>query len=409
MERFPQQNQFTSAILEAWKELGLKEIDYNGGSQLGVSRTQFTSIHGVRQSTNGAFIRSIRNQRSNLTIKIKARVTKIIINDDTKRATGVEYVISQQQRNVTKKVFASKEVIISAGVIDSPKLLMLSGIGPADELQKSRIDVLKDLPVGHNFHDHFLVRPLTLDSDLLKESYPSTEDMQNDLVYWMNTHEGPLSNIGVSSVAAFYQSSHETRPGVVDIEYYVGAGTSEKTNQSTSFSFIPTSYYDQVRVSALMLMPKSRGYVKLNETDPTGSQPIVQLNFLSHPQDAEIMMEGLRFARKLADTKALENEGLRNLKELVTACKNFDYESDDYLECLINRTLSVAYHGVGTCKMGPADDETSVVDPKLKVIGISGLRVIDASVMPKVTRGNTNAAVIMIAEKGSDLIKQDWN
>ncbi|OXU26887.1 hypothetical protein TSAR_015184 [Trichomalopsis sarcophagae] len=407
--RFPHQNHLTPAILEAWKELGLEEIDYNGGNQLGVSRTQFTAVHGVRQSTNGAFIRAIRSRRSNLTIKTKARVTKIVIGKDTKRATGVEYVITDHQCNLAKKAFAAKEVIISAGVIDSPKFLMLSGIGPADDLQKSNIEVLKDLPVGHNFHDHFLVRPLVLDSDLLKESYPSTEDMQNDLVHWMNTHEGPLSNIGVSAVAAFYRSSRETRPGVVDIEYYVGAGTSEKSNQSTSFSFIPTSYYDQVRVSALMLTPKSRGYVKLNETDPVGSQPIIRLNFLSDPRDAEIMIEGLRFARKLADTKALKREGLKDSKKPVSACENFEYESDDYLECLIKKTLSVAYHGVGTCKMGPVNDETSVVDPKLRVIGVSGLRVIDASVMPSVTRGNTNAAVIMIAEKGSDLIKQEWN
>ncbi|OXU31834.1 hypothetical protein TSAR_008283 [Trichomalopsis sarcophagae] len=405
---FPRETPDTPAILEAWEELGLSNIDYNNGSQIGTARAQFTNIHGARQSSNGAFIRPIRGRRTNLFISTNSRVTKIIIDKKSKKAIGVEYILLTEKANNLKKAFARKEVIVSAGVIDSPKLLMLSGIGPVDDLRKLNIDVVKDLPVGHNLHDHVLASAVILNSQNVVSGLPSAERMQNDFAYWLSTHEGPMSNVGYTSVVAFHQTSHETRPGVPNIEYFAAGILAETSFQFSDFLFIPWAYYNVIGVAAILLTPKSRGYIKLNTTDPVNGNPEIQMNYLSHPEDVKVLIEGLQFSTKLINTTALSKDELTANALDLPGCNESGLESDEYFECLIKKLMFPGYHAVGTCKMGPKSDKSAVVDPYLRVHGIKGLRVIDASIMPEIVRGNTNAPVIMIGEKGSDMIKKAW-
>lgn len=399
-ERFPYKNKNGQAIIDAWKEVGLEEVDYNSGSQVGVSNWQFNSVHGSRLSANGAFIRPIRGRRPNLVVRPNSRVARVLIDRYSKRAIGVEYICSKT--NTLKTVYARKEVILSAGAFDSPKLLMLSGVGPAEHLREAGVWVIKDSPVGRNLHEHSVIAPFTFDLKNESQTTASFDDMRNDLVYWMSSHEGVLSATGLQSTVAFLQTSFESRPGVPDIQ--VGfAGSSTSSTGSTS---IATSYYDQALVFLVLLKPHSRGHLRLNISDPFWSQPLIQLNSMTDPRDIEILLEGITVASKVTHTKALKRNGFTRTKTAM--CQEFEVDSREYFECFIKRYTLPSYHTVGTCKMGPKSDKDAVVDPRLRVYGVSGLRVIDASIMPETARGSINAPIIMIGEKGSDMIKEDW-
>ncbi|NP_001155085.1 glucose dehydrogenase-like venom protein isoform X1 [Nasonia vitripennis] len=391
----------SQAIKEAWKELGLEEVDYNTDNQIGTSRMQTTKIHGAKQSTNGAFIRPIRGRRSNLAIKSRARATKIIIDESSKKAIGVEYV--DERTNAAKRVFASKEVIVSAGVIDSPKLLMLSGVGPARDLEEAGIPVVKDLPVGTNLHDHVAVAPILLSVKNQATAVSAMKNVQNDLAYWLSTHEGPLADFGMADNIAFLQTSQENRTGVGNIQ--VNFFTSLSDSQRNFYTLIP--YYTGYTMFVMNVEPKSRGYLKLDPKNPVDGQPLIYVNVLDDRRDVDVLVEGALKASKIIETEAFKNNGLTAAWTPIPECDDFDQGTADWFECLaLNQPITVS-HAAGTCKMGPRDDPQAVVDNELRVYGIEGLRVVDAAVMPQVTRGNTNAPTIMIAEKASDLIKKD--
>lgn len=392
-------------MIEAWKELGLEEVDYNSETQIGVSRIQSTSIDGIRQSTNDAFITPIRNRRRNLIIKTKSHVTRIIIDPKTKRAAGVEYLTA---KGVKKQVFAKKEVILSAGAIESPKLLMLSGVGPADELREAGIDLVKDLAVGHNLHDHVTMAPVVTIHLNETATVKSTIQMQSDVTHWMNTHEGPLSSVGAVDWVAYIQTPLATREGVPDIEIGSLFYVSDKCKSSEDCNYYPYPYYDTLSIYVAVMAPKSRGVLKLNKTDPLWGQPLIYVNYLTHPDDVKVIVAGAQIAKKMADTKIFKEKNLIRSTKPVSGCENLDIDSSEYFECVAKTNTLTSYHPVGTCKMGPETDSEAVVDPRLRVYGIQGLRVIDASIMPLITRGTTNPPTIMIAEKGSDMIKEDW-
>ncbi|XP_058809565.1 glucose dehydrogenase [FAD, quinone]-like [Phymastichus coffea] len=403
VEEFPYINKYSDVIISAWKELGLNEIDYNTGFQIGTAKQQYTSIRGSRLSSNGAFLRPIRGRRPNLTVSPNSRVTRIIIDPVTRTATGVEYL--DLKTNKMKKVKVSKEVILSAGAFDSPKLLMLSGIGPADHLREANIDIIQDAPVGRNLHEHTIVLPFTFDLKNESKTMFNLPRIQNDLMYWMSTHEGRLAATGMQTTIAFLQTSFEKRHGVPDVQ--IGfAGTLSDNKCASGISSIATSYFNRVGMYVVLVKPTSRGYVRLNSTDPLWSQPLIFLNSLVESDDVERFIEGMLHARKIIKTQSFKTHGFIKVKN--EPCGNFNDSTREYFECLIKKTSWTSYHPVGSCKMGPKSDEDAVIDVRLKVYGINGLRVIDASVMPAITRGGINAVVMMIGEKGSDMIKEDW-
>ncbi|XP_001607994.1 glucose dehydrogenase [FAD, quinone]-like [Nasonia vitripennis] len=402
IDRLPHEDKNSDIILDAWKELGLEEIDFNSKQRVGVSRMQYTSQHGVHLSSNGAFIRPIRAKRPNLTIKSNSQATKIIIDPTTKRAIGVEYLSKDK---TVKKAFARKEVIVSAGAIESPKLLMLSGVGPKDDLVDANIEVIQDLPVGQTLHNHVGMLALAFNLNKSASTMTDLESIQDDIVYWMSTHEGPVSSNGVLDTMSLLQTSYEKLPGVPDIQITASGFVS---GENSNFPYIPKAYYNGITMFMTLLKANGTGSLKLNKDDPRLGQPVINSNYLNIPENIERLVEGLMIARKFTESRILKDNGFEEAKEPLSGCEAFDYDSAEYIECVAKCYSIVSDHPSGTCKMGPKSDPSAVVDPRLRVYGVDGLRVIDASVIPAIPRGSLNAPTIMIGEKGSDLIKEEW-
>ncbi|XP_067015417.1 glucose dehydrogenase [FAD, quinone] [Anabrus simplex] len=409
VERFPYQDKNVHPLIEAWKELGYPETDQNGEDQIGVMNMQSTSRHGERLSTNRAFLEPIRHKRSNLEIQTQSHVTRVLINPETKKAYGVEYASSTGQK--IKQVFAKKEIILSAGSINSPKILMLSGVGPEDHLAYFNIPVIKNLPVGYNLQDH-----VTTDGLVFALNHTSTaaqpDQRIHDLYKFIDYHKGPLSATGPLQVGVFIKTSYEQEHHVPDIQYsFDTANVNDFLKDPTDAAETkvePLSYYDGIMVRPILLPPKSRGLIGLNKTDPLWGDPLIFPNYFTESPDLERMVEGLQLGTALIHTKAMQHIGARIVDIPMPACAELDFGSDYYWKCVVQHYTATIFHPVGTCKMGPHWDQGAVVDPTLRVYGISNLRVIDASIMPKIVRGNTNAPTIMIGEKGADMIKQYW-
>jgi choline dehydrogenase len=362
--------------VEAAEQWGLPHNDdFNGASQIGAGAYQVTCHNGWRWSTADAYLRPIAD-RPNLAVAANSQVTRILF--DGTRATGVGYVSEGAEVIVSAEV----EVILAAGAINSAQLLLLSGIGPAAHLRSHDIPVKLDLPgVGANLQDHTMT-PLvwaTQDStDLLQLASPE------NLRLWQEGHGGPFSSNG-SEIGGFFS----------------GNGTAGSDIQLMGG---PTAFADHGRFSpslpnftilAAPTHPKSRGRVSLRSSDPLAA-PRIETGYFSAPADLECVKRGLRVALEIAAQRAfVSNVRALRLPEAIP--------DDAALTEHIRRWSQTEYHAVGTCAMGVDDD--SVVDPELMVRGIDNLRVIDASVMPAIISGNTNAAAIMIGEKGADLVK----
>lgn len=411
MGRFDNDDKFIF-LLEACKEIGLKEIDPNSRSQLGVFKTQFTCVNGMRQSTNGAFIRPIRGKRSNLVIKTNAYVMKVIINQESKKAVGIEYF--SFKKNASKKAFANKEVLVSAGSINSAKLLKLSGIGPSEELQMLHINVLSNLSVGFNLQDHIFHNALNIKLSKKFVVNKNYSEIENDAIYWLITRRGSLSNLGPVSIGAFIKTSYEeSNSQAPDLQYifypYVYENILNLPESPSMIAARPIDNHDTISILPVLLNPRSRGTIKLNKTNPIWGSPLIQPNYFDKDEDLNIIIEGTLFAKKLFNTKAFKKMNLTIAENYLHACKDYKFDSKEYWECSAKTNTQTLFHPIGTCKMGPINDTEAVVDRRLRVYNIKSLRVIDASIMPIIPRGNTNAPTIMIAEKASDIIKQDWN
>ncbi|XP_032519588.1 glucose dehydrogenase [FAD, quinone]-like [Danaus plexippus] len=390
--RYPFVDDNVDVLLSAFNELGYNYTDINGRNQLGFMRVQAMSYFGERVSAYTAFIEPIRKLRTNIDIVSEALVTKILLEEkeDSLRAVGIEYY--KNGTNVVVKAF--KEIILSAGAINSPKILMQSGIGPREYLEYLDMKVYYDLPVGANFHDHLSVClpviKLTKSSTISKFS----EKLKDITTYYTNGL-GPLSSN--FQVIAFFESSISDILGTPDIEFRFRGHDSNM-------------YYDKIDICTSLITPKSRGQIVLNATDPVFGKPLIYPNFLKDPSDEKKILEGIQEVVKLFDTevfKAAEFE-FDPRPILDNHCREHDRVSEEFWSCIIRQFSAPLHNYVGTCKMGPSKDPESVVDNSLRVYGVSNLRVVDASIIPKITRGATGAPVIMIAEKASDLIKTTW-
>ena len=357
------------AFVEAALEAGLsRNEDFNGEKQEGAGLYQLNQKNGERHSAAAAYLRPAL-RRENLTVESHALATQILFDDH--RAVGVAYLQEGQSREARAK----REVILSAGTIGSPQLLMLSGIGPAEHLTTLDIAVIRDLPgVGMNLRDHPRVA-LTYES---KQALAFDEESAVREYYL--ERRGPLSGNGVGAGAFVKVPEDKTSP---NIQIFLTANPRQNT-----FS-----------LNAALMQPQSQGRIRLQSKDPE-DYPLINANYLAERQDLEGLVAGLAVARRIAEARAL---GEYRGKEVGPGPEMSEGEE---LHRYIRENLMTFFHAVGTCKMG--SDPLAVVDDQLRVHGVEGLRVIDASIMPTLISGATHAATVMIAEKGADLVKTEW-
>jgi choline dehydrogenase len=369
-----------SRLLAASAAAGIPRIaDYNGPEQDGVSMFQVTQKNGRRWSAADGYLRPAM-KRPNLDVRTK--VTVLGVELEGEQAIGVRI---RRGRGGEELIRAEREVLLAAGTIGSPQLLLLSGIGPTDDLRAVGVEVHHDLPgVGLNLQDHPFVTMIWEVSD---QRTLYTAEKPKYLAEWALRRTGPLSST-VAEVVAFVR----TRPGLpaADIQFHMGAAYYEDHGAET---------YDGhcVVIAPVLISPQARGQVWLRSADPT-AKPRIITNTLSESDDLASLVAGMQRAREIAAESPLKDIILKELKPGPDVSERADLEAD------LRLRLMLIYHPVGTCRMSD-HGEDAVVDSELRVHGIERLRVIDASVMPTITGGNTNAPTIMIAEKASDLIR----
>lgn len=411
VEYAPYHTKLANAYLEAGRELGYEIVDYNGQDQIGFSYIQLNMDRGARCSAAKAYLDSIN--RPNLDIVTGARVTKVLI-DENKNAYGVEYV----KDNAMKKVICKKEVLLSAGTIDSAKLLMLSGIGPRDHLEELGIPVIQDAKVGYNMYEHVGFLGLTF---MVNQSVSLLQNkLSNPKVFleYFLFRNGLMTIPGGAEALAFMRTKYapDEKP---DLELLFASGSLHSDNGRVLKTALRISddVYDTVykpieneeawSVWPIMQHPRSVGRLTLRSKNPF-EPPKMDPNIFSHPADLEIILEGVKHAINISKTEAFQAYGSRLHDIKLPGCKQFEFATDDYWRCAIKHLPSMMNHEVGTVKMGPRTDTYAVVDEQLRVYGVRKLRVADASIMPTMPTGHTNAGIFMIGEKAADMIKETW-
>ncbi|MEO1251689.1 MAG: GMC family oxidoreductase N-terminal domain-containing protein [Pseudomonadota bacterium] len=370
-------NPLSDVFLKAAQELQLPaNDDFNGAAQDGVGYYQVTQRNGRRCSSAKAYLEPAK-ERSNLTVITDARADRVIF--ENKRAVGVDITVGKTR----KRVEAAREVILSSGAFQSPQLLMLSGVGPGEHIREHGVSVVHDAPeVGRNLQDHFdwtaIHRAKTSDSVGL--NWPYLSALPNAIGQYRSDGEGPITS-NIAECGGFLKTAPEEPE--TDIQLH----------------FLPAMVDDHGRKRHLgagvschvcVLRPKSRGTVGLASSDPN-APPVIDPNFLDDKDDLKRLMRGARIVERIFEAPAFEDI-LGERLYAQPGCSDAELEDD------IRARSDTIYHPVGTCAIG------TVVDPQLRVNGVHGLRVIDASVMPLLVSGNTNAPTIMIAEKASDMI-----
>ncbi|XP_059049438.1 glucose dehydrogenase [FAD, quinone]-like [Achroia grisella] len=416
VEHAPYRTAKSKAWVKAAQQLGFKYGDHNGPNPSGVSYLQLSMQNGTRHSSSRAYLHPI-HKRNNLYLSKGSMVTKLLFDDTKTKVIGVEL----EKHNIKYKILASKEVIVTAGAINSPQLLMLSGIGPKDHLESMKIPVIKDLPVGYNLMDHIAAGGLQFTVN--QQSTPvNTMYILNhlEIVFkWMRTHKGPLSLPGGCEALVFMDLKDKFNTSSwPDFELlFIGVGLNSDPMASRNFGFDDQIYADTYgplqntetfMIFPMLMRPKSKGRILLQSRNPK-VHPTIIPNYFEYKEDLLKIVEGIKVAIDIARQPALRKIGTKLYDVPIEEClKQGPFGSDEYFACHAQMFTFTIYHQSGTCKMGDKNDPSAVVNERLKVHGIEKLRVIDASIMPEIVSSHTNAPVLMIAEKGADMIKQDW-
>ncbi len=379
-------NPVYSSFIKAGVQAGYKQTpDFNGFQQEGFGPYQLTIRDGQRWSASAAYLRPILGQRPNLTAEIEARTTRILIEKG--RAIGVEYVQGKDARKHT--AYADAEVLLCSGAVQSPHILQLSGIGDPEELRAAGVEVIHALPgVGKNLQDH-LDCALSWETPNTKTAYSYSAGI-NRLITGINyafRGQGPGRQNFLESGAFLKSRPDLDRP---DLQLHCVLAIMQDHGKLVVKK-------DGFTVHVCQLRPESRGSVGLHSADPL-ADPAIRANYLAAEEDRRALREGVKMVREVVAQSALQS---------IRGAELFPgpgVQSDAEIDAWIRRAGETIYHPVGTCRMGVSGDSMAVVDDTLKVFGLEGLRVVDASVMPTLVGGNTNAPTIMVAEKAADLI-----
>ncbi len=365
-------------LIASSEAIGIPYVaDYNGPEQDGVAMFQVTQRNGRRWSAADAYLRPALD-RPNLTVVTGALVLGLELDGD--RVIGVRYRLA---RGGEHRIRPEREVILSAGAIGSPQILMLSGIGPADELSAAGVVARHELSgVGKNLQDHPFV---TMNYEVRDSDTLYRADAPRHVAEWLLRRSGKLTST-VAEVCAFVR----TRPGLpaADIQFHMGAAFYEQHGAVEHDA-------DCATIAPTLVAPRARGEVTLRSADPAAA-PKILTNALTEPEDVASMVAGMRLARAIASTAPLRDKVVRELTPGPEV-------SDADLEASLRERVELIYHPVGTCAMGSG--ENAVLDPQLRVRGLTGLRVVDAGAFPLIPGGNTNAPTIMLAERAADLIR----
>ena len=376
-------NPFQQIYLNAAREAGFPiNDDFNGDTQEGLGIYQVTQQNGERWSAARGYLHPHMGQRPNLHVQTGVQVTRIVF--EGRRAVGVECIQSGRKRLIR----ARREVILCAGAFQSPQLLMVSGVGPGAHLQQHGIGVLHDLPgVGQNLQDHpdFIFGYAAKSVDLMGISLGGAAHMAKETLKYIRTRQGFMGT-NYAEAGGFLKTDPALTAPDVQLHFVVGLveDHARKLHAAHGYS-----------CHVCVLRPKSRGQVTLAHADARKA-PLIDPAFLAHDDDLETLLKGFKLTRRLMDAPALANV---RRKDVFTA----GVQSDDDIRQLLRDRSDTVYHPVGTCKMGT--DAMAVVDSRLKVHGLEGLRVVDASVMPTLIGANTNATVIAMAEKAVDMVR----
>jgi choline dehydrogenase-like flavoprotein len=378
-------NPFHQIFLQAAREAGFPICeDFNGRKPQGLGIYQVTQKNGERCSAARAYVDPHLGKRANLNVECRARVLRILV--EGKRAVGVEY----QQGGQRKTMRARREIVLSAGAIQSPQLLMLSGIGDGNKLRQFGIDTLHHLPgVGRNLQDHpdFVFGFKAPSRELLGLSAAGLFRMTREFRRYRRERRGMVTT-NFAEAGGFLKTRPDLAAPDIQLHFVVAMVDDHARHLRFGHGF---------SCHVCLLRPKSRGTLTLASKDPL-TAPLIDPDFLGHPDDMIDMVMGFKLTRKLLDTAALTSVRSR---DLFTG----EVRSDEEIRAVLRRRVDTVYHPAGTCRMGA--DAEAVVDAKLKIRGLSGLRVVDASIMPTLVGGNTNAPTIMIGEKAADMIRAD--
>lgn len=401
-------------VLNGGEELGYKTVlDINADEYIGLTVIQGTLDGNRRCTTAKAFLVPAKD-RPNLYVIKHAHVTKVNI-DENKRATGVQFIVNNIKMNANTK----KEVILSAGAVGTPHILLLSGVGPKEHLEKHQIKPIVDLPVGKNLQDHpYISFPLKIAK---LHSEPASENAFLDTLYKYTQGEYGSSGNGIFDIIGFFNTKNSSDK-YPDIQTHYNLFKRGENillpryleelmgyEEGLAKSIIDANEDSDILFAlSILLNPKSAGEIRLRSADPF-DHPIIDANYLSDEDDLKTLVRGIRLTHEFMKTKTFREHNVEEVKMDIPECNAInDHSTDEYYECIVRHIVSTLFHPAGTSKMGPENDRTAVVDPRLRVKGIKGLRVADASVMPNITSGNINAPTIMIGEKAADFLKEDW-